>query len=449
MFSSGLIFDDTIVAPATSLGAGGLRSILRLTGPQTFALLPPILASELAVPKGPFVKTVSLRWEQADRTLSALLLGWPGKRTSTGDPTAELHFLAAPPLLADLQAMLVASGARLARPGEFTLRAFLAGKVDLLQAEGILGLVHADEQETLRAAIDQRTGGLSRPVIAVRDELLNLLADVEAGLDFVDEDISFISNQALAETTGTAADSLRQLRGDLDHRAKASELPRVVLVGLPNAGKSSLFNALVESEHALVSDQAGTTRDYLSAEVHLGDLAIELVDTAGIEAATDLIMAQAGTAREQVRRGAALIVHCRSLTETELEDPIPPAGCPVLEVHTKCDLAPDPPNNQSDTIGVSVHEPETLQILKSSISARLDQSGFVQQATPLSLRCRESLTQAIDSLEDLLAGLEADGEMELAAVHLREAISQLGSIVGTVYTEDLLDRIFSRFCIGK
>src|SRR5262249_27089380 len=220
-------------------------------------------------------------WDQFQLPCDLFL--WPTRRSYTRQPLAEVHTFGSPPLLDAVLRALCDAGARLARPGEFTLRAFLAGRIDLMQAEAVLGVIDAADRRQLQSALEQLAGGLSRPLNGLRNDLLDLLADLEAGLDFVEEDIRFVSPEELAARLKSALDLLEQSSCQLAARGTGDGLARVALAGAPNAGKSSLFNALVGNSAAIVSAHPGTTRDYLVAKIDADGLPIELVDTAGVD----------------------------------------------------------------------------------------------------------------------------------------------------------------------
>jgi tRNA modification GTPase len=469
--------ESTIVALASPPG-GAARGIVRVSGPRMVEVVAACFEPEADGGAG----DRSTNWPTPRRatviagraiagnlTFPCQLWLWPTPRSYTGQPTAELHTLGSPPLLEALLAALCQAGARLAGPGEFTLRAFLAGRLDLTQAEAVLGVIDAQGPESLTAALAQLAGGLGRPLGALRGRLLDLLADLEAGLDFADEDLEFVSPARLAAELVAAADEVAAAARQLDERGSSGELPRVVLVGPPNAGKSSLFNALAGGARALVSEIAGTTRDYLAVMIECEGLRCELVDTAGHDEravdgpdsehlspkrkrgwAANPIAAQAQDLAQRERRQAALLLECRDARDAGSlvlsADEQPP---PALLVLTKADLltVPPEPNPQavltSSSLGLGLAELRR-RIGQALSSQPADSTGVASTAA----RCADSLRRAHQSLQQAQA-IAAAGAAELAAAEVRAALDALGEVVGAIYTEDLLDRIFSRFCIGK
>src|SRR5438034_786540 len=284
---------DTIVALSSAPGPGG-RAIVRLSGPNalrianaTFTSNQPLLPQQRQCHEG------SVHLPGVAAPMPAALYLWPAPRTYTGQEMVELHTLSSPPLVDLLVAQLLSAGARAAQPGEFTLRAFLAGKLDLTQAEAVLGVIEAGSRDELEQALAQLAGGVTRPLQALRDDLLNLLADVEAGLDFTEEDIQFADKKDVLLRLGAGMAHLINLRKQLDDRAVSDRPFRVALAGEPNAGKSSLFNALAGVRAAIVSPVPGTTRDYVTRSVTLQGTNVDLIDTAGRQDATDTIEEQA------------------------------------------------------------------------------------------------------------------------------------------------------------
>uniref|UniRef100_A0A7C4LJY7 tRNA modification GTPase MnmE n=1 Tax=Schlesneria paludicola TaxID=360056 RepID=A0A7C4LJY7_9PLAN len=450
-------WDDTIAALASPPGPGW-RGILRLTGPATVSVLRPLF--QTADDSWQTSRRASrwsghVAWPDCRGRIPAELQLWPTARSYTGQPVAELHLIGSPPLLEALLAQLFACGARPARPGEFTLRAFLAGRIDLLQAEAVLGVIDARDDDELRIALEQLAGGISQPLAALRSNLLDLLADLEAGLDFVDEHLEFVGRQEIAARVAAARCTLEQLRHQAAGRGTSGEGPRVVLAGLPNAGKSTLFNALAGQTRALVSPQAGTTRDYLTVRVQWSGQELVLIDTAGFEQPRDALAAEAQALGRGEWQRADLVVWCAPADLSLAEQADDECGYAlaadqahqVLRITTKADLGAG-----GEGLRVSAVDGTGLDKLRARIVAELNRSrGRTQWVGATVARCMDSLATADAALaraEELAAATDIEQD-ELLAVELREALEALGDIVGAVYTNELLDRIFSRFCIGK
>ncbi|NNJ26607.1 tRNA modification GTPase MnmE [Planctomycetes bacterium LzC2] len=364
---------------------------------------------------------------------------WPTQRSYTGQPSAELHLPGSPPVVEATLAALHAAGFRPAGPGEFTLRAFLAGRVGLTEAEAVLGVIDAADPGELHTALNQLTGGVSNRLEPLRSDLLDLLADLEAGLDFAEEDVSFVAPDVLRGRIEDGQQAVRDLVADAAGRAVSGVTPRVVLAGPPNAGKSSLFNALSGRSAVLVSPTAGTTRDDVSTDVSLGGLTIELVDTAGEETAGDDLSAAAQHRRAETLGAADLVLHC-----------VPPGGSvpPVgegLVLFTKADLRG---TIEPGTLAVSATTGDGLEELRTAVAEA------VRSATPRRHLIGATAARGGAALNEALAALDRAREVaelgdELVAAELRAAVDALGEMLGVVYHDDLLGRIFGRFCIGK
>ncbi len=445
---------DTIAAIASARG-GAPRGIVRISGPQTYKCLQALLPGGSLPTIG---RTAVIAVDLNAAPLAALpaeVYLWSSGRSYTGQPAAEIHTLGSPPLLEHLLEVLCVAGARLAQPGEFTLRAFLSGRIDLTQAEGVLGTIDAVGPRQLDAALIQLAGGLAGPLQNLREMLLEVLAHLEAGFDFADEDLPFLEADQLQGQLQRARDEIEQVARRMAARRESDATVRVVLSGPPNAGKSSLFNALASGMGALVSEIPGTTRDYLCAELNLDGVGCRLIDTAGIaadgqRAGEDLDQLAQEVARRLADEADVLLL-CQEAGSGPAAVPRRDhANSIVVVVRTKADLG-DGREAEPASIATSAATGEGIQELESRIREAVVELSMGEGDVVIgtAVRCRESLRGAAASLERA-AALAAAGEgEELVAAEMRAALDALGQVVGAVYTDDLLDRIFSRFCVGK
>lgn len=467
---------STITAIATG-SEGALRGALRVSGPLALEVV------GRAFPETASAFSSCLSARSFDQVLMSKSLGtiatrcyvWPSQRSYTGQPSVEIHSLGAPVILTSLQNQILEHGAVLAQPGEFTLRAFLAGRLDLTQCEAVLGVIHATSDRSLKVALQQLAGGLAAPLSSLRTDLINLLADIEAGLDFVDEDISFISDTQIADRLQHAIACIGRLVEQMDSRSAQSVQLQIAIIGPPNAGKSSLLNALGGKSVSIVSDTPGTTRDYVRLRMEFDGIEIDLLDTAGIEEIggnSPRAIAQQFT-REQIEN-ADLLIECKSLLAEdrtfqdanalqESESAYQLIGpSPRWLVETKLDLvtraAAFPESNPnlndnlfdkrfqvSSTVGTHIHD------LKKAIDEWAHGEAVLQsQVVPATAkRCYRSLIAAHDALTQAADANSAHAGHEIVAGEMRLALEEIGMVVGEIYTEDILDALFSRFCIGK
>jgi tRNA modification GTPase len=441
---------DTIVGLSSAPGPGR-RAIIRLSGASSFRLAATVFVpSDAEMTRASRRRLISgrLRIPAVTVPVPADLYFWPAPRTYTGQDLAEIHTVSCPPLTDAIVSRLLDAGGRAAQPGEFTLRAFLGGKLDLTRAEAVLGVIEAGSRDELKEALGQLAGGMARPLQQLRDNLLDLLADVEAGLDFVEEDIHFVSREDLLARLADGLAQVTLLQKQLIQRAVGHRPFRVVLAGQPNAGKSSLFNALAGAAAALVSSAPGTTRDYLVRRLEIDQVPLELVDTAGWHEANGAIAEQAQSlGRSQVEH-ADLLLLCleagKPITHEETTLLARKGSPDVVGVATKCDLVRPSP----DFLTTSALTGDGLDRLRKLLLEKA-QFHFRPALAPSLSRCRHHVEALLEHLRRSHASVLYADPPEILALELRGALQQLGEMVGAVYTDDLLDRVFSRFCIGK
>jgi len=469
--------DDTVTAQASARGAA-YRGIVRISGPDSVGAIRqwfrmpsnnphPHENQPFAAGHFPQIADGELTVWGDKLPVPCVLYYWPEGRGFTGQPSVELHTIGSQPLLDTVVRTLCESGCRLAGPGEFTLRAFLSGRIDLPQAEAVLGVIDADDGKQLEVALRQLAGGIGQPLAALRERLLETTCHLEAEFDFADDDIEFIDRDLLRQKLRTSAQLIEQTLQQMRQRTSTSERHCVVLIGRPNAGKSSLFNALIQSARqrnisttistnmvaAIVSPQPGTTRDRLEAEMQIGELSLTLFDTAGIEAVESIgddqprQLAQAVT-REAVDPAELVLLCLESGKEpTESENAFLHDNADrTMIVRTKCDLY----SASGFGLQTSAETGEGLPQLLAAMETRLQCKNAHGEVVPATaLRCRESLSLAAESLHNALQLTETRHDDILIVTEMRIALEHIGQMTGAVHNDEILDRIFSRFCIGK
>lgn len=444
--------DDTIAAIATPNGAGGI-GVVRISGPGTLAIADALLGKK----PEPRIVHFSIFRDRDGRTIDrGLAIHFAAPRSFTGEDILELQTHGSPIVLDLLLRQIYALGARPARPGEFSERAFLNGKIDLVQAEAIADLISAGSEAAARAAMRSLDGEFSKRVSVLFDGLVRLRAWLEAALDFPEEEIDFLSAPQLSSELTT----LRQNLSDLIDAAQRGAILRdglhVVIVGRPNAGKSSLLNALAQTERAIVTAIPGTTRDVLREAVNLDGIALTLVDTAGLRESADEVeregirRAHAELARADV---AILVTDSESATLDRQLLANVAGGAVRIIVHNKIDLGNDVARSERELDGaLHIHLSALSQDGLPLLREELRRLGGASETGAGTFSAR---TRHVTALCDVAMHLQTAEEHlrqragELAAEDLRAAQEALGEITGEFRSDDLLGAIFSTFCIGK
>ncbi len=438
---------DTIVAAATPPGSGGI-AVVRVSGERVEHIARAMLGS---LPE-PRVATYR-NFRQADGSAidTGVALYYPAPASFTGESVLELQGHGGPVVVSLLVDEVLALGARRARPGEFSERAFLNGKLDLAQAEAIVDLIGSGTAQAARAALRSLSGAFSSAVNALAAELLALRAHVEAAIDFPEEEIDFLADDALQARLDHCGGRFESLLYETRQGRVLRDGYQVVIVGRPNAGKSSLLNLLSGQEAAIVTEVAGTTRDVLRERIDIDGLAVELVDTAGLRDNPDRVEAEGIRRARKALSEADAALWIQDATEPEGGDTGEelPEGIPITVVRNKIDLVDEAPGCRDGVVGLSAKTGAGIDALRQRIR---ELAGYEDRGEGAFTARRRHLDALGRAHEHFLAGSRALAERragELLAEELRLCHDALGEITGAVSSDDLLGKIFADFCIGK
>lgn len=444
--------DETIVARATMDGRSAL-AVIRLSGARAIEIARALGAPD-STPRR--AMRVSLRHPQTGVPLDeALMTTFVAPHSFTGEDVVEFSTHGGRVVPTLVLAACVAAGARVALPGEFTRRAVLNGKLDVLQAEAIADLIDARTQAMQQQALSQLDGGLSRRIHALRDEIVHLEALLAYDIDFPEEDDGPIAPARISEAAERLRDSLRALLATAPRAALAREGALVVLAGPPNAGKSSLFNALLGESRALVTPIPGTTRDAIDAVLDRAPVPLRLVDTAGLRESDDTLERLGIEVSLRYLAMARVVLACGATPdEVRLSCDVVAArsAATILPVHTKADLLASEAMGDPAICYASAETGEGLNALLTHIDGALaNEAAPTEEAIVITReRHQRGLREALDEVIHFLDGWRSGAlPATVAAVHLQSARDALAELVGVIGTEDVLDRVFADFCIGK
>ena len=441
---------DTIAAIATPPGTGGV-SIIRISGGEALTIAARVSDTTPAPRRATLAHIRDARGDTLDQ---ALLLYYPAPHSYTGEDTLEIQGHGGIAVTQAVLAAVLDAGARLAEPGEYTRRAYLNNKIDLAQAEAIADLINARSQAAVKAANRSLQGDFSREIETLAADLLALRIYIEAALDFPEEEIDFLREGDIAARLQGWGERLRTLLAQSTQGRLMNDGINLVIAGKPNAGKSSLLNALVGEERAIVTAQAGTTRDIVRETILIHGMPVNILDTAGLREASDLVEQEGIRRTRQALNQADLILLLRdgSALDDRGDETLPPesADTPLLLAYNKADQTPPAVQAQhADGLWLSAKTGAGIDALRDAIACAVGRDSREESPYIARERHLRALQQAEDHYQHALAQLHSTQNGELIAEDLRLAHDALGSITGAVSSDDLLGHIFSSFCIGK
>ena len=442
-------FQDTICAVATPPGVGAL-AIIRVSGPEALTIgIALFKGRNLAKAAGNTIHYC--RITDGNKTVDEVLVSvFRAPKSFTAEDSIEISTHGSPYIIRYVLKLLVQNGCRLAAPGEFTQRAFLNGQMDLVQAEAVADLIAADSEAAHKTALHQLRGGFSRKLAVLREDLIHFASLVELELDFGEEDVEFADRDDLRALILNIQSQILPLLTSFDNGNAIKEGFPVAIIGAPNAGKSTLLNALLNEEKAIVTDIAGTTRDIIEDTLIIDGIKFRFIDTAGIRETDDLIESMGIERSRKALKEARLVLF--------LYDS--PGGYAFLEnlrdqvsdqqilfwVRNKTDLSPTP--IREEELSISAKRDQGLEALKTAIVSAV-QDLKTEDNILTNIRHYEHLSKANEALNDVLSGLASGITGDFLAQDIRVALHHLGEITGTISTDDLLKNIFGKFCIGK
>jgi tRNA modification GTPase len=453
---------DTIIALSTAQGTGAI-AVIRLSGNQAIETTNKFFKGknlETQPTHTLHFGTIRKENELIDEVVVAIFIA---PKSFTGENVVEISCHGSPYIVQRIIQIFVESGVRLARAGEFTLRAFLNGRMDLSQAEAVADLIAADSEASHRTAINQMRGGFSAEIKKLRADLIHFASMLELELDFAEEDVTFVNREQFYDLLNKLATALKNLIESFRLGNVLKKGVTTVIAGRPNAGKSTLLNALLNEDRAIVSEIAGTTRDTIEEVLMIKGIAFRLIDTAGIREATDTIEALGVKKTMQKIQEAAILVYVFDITQTSVaearEDVLQlynqSNGMSLIVVANKIDLKPDfsnwvlPQVMDDPEIRVSAKNPATIEELKNYLFLSAAGDYQADQTLVTNVRHYQALLRTAEAIDTVKIGLNNGLTNDFLAIDIRTALQDLGEITGEITTEDLLGNIFSKFCIGK
>lgn len=459
MFSKILGWNDTIVALATPQGMGAI-AVIRVSGDNSFAIVNALFHSkDLSSEKSHTLHVGYLR--ENDVILDEVVLSlFKAPKSYTGEDVIEISCHGSVYVQQKIVDALVKAGARVAKPGEFTMRAFLNGKMDLAQAEAVADLIASNSEASKKASLQQMRGGFSHDLRDVREQLLKFSALVELELDFAQEDVEFANRSELMNLLNQAKEKVTGLIQSFSLGNVIKNGVQVAIIGKPNAGKSTLLNTLLNEDRAIVSDIAGTTRDTIEETVNIHGILYRLIDTAGIREHTTDLIETAGVERSLHKmRNADIVLYVFDVNDTSDKDLCDITGklekekVEYILVANKSDTTAAVENKYTlakKPVFISALRQRNIELLKQALfGATVGSSVLANETIVTNARHIAALEKVKESLEEIIAGMKSKIPGDLLALDIRQCLYHLGEITGEITNEDQLDYIFSKFCIGK
>ncbi|VAW27215.1 tRNA-5-carboxymethylaminomethyl-2-thiouridine(34)synthesis protein MnmE [hydrothermal vent metagenome] len=451
-------FSDTIIALATPQGVGALATI-RLSGGKSISTVNSVFkGKDLAQANSHTLHFGTIRDE--DRIIDEVLISvFKGTNSFTKEESIEISCHGSMLIVKEIIKLLITKGVRLAKPGEFTQRAFLHGKFDLAQAEAVADLIHAGSEAARKTALDQMRGGFSKEIKQLRKELIHFASMIELELDFGEEDVEFANRDELKGLIEQLLAKINALISSFDAGNVIKNGVPTVIAGKPNAGKSTLLNALLKEDKAIVSEIAGTTRDTIEDEINLGGVSFRFIDTAGLRDTTDTIEAMGVKRTKEQMEKAGLILYMIDLANESVNDiskainTLKKQAIPYLLIGNKADLCSKKQINELkgfDINFLSAKLGDGLKELEDIILEKVNAKALQTNNTVVTnLRHQQQLLLTKESLEAVIAGIDNSITNDFVAQDIRHSLHHLGEITGEISTDDLLENIFRKFCIGK
>ena len=450
---------DTIIALATAPGVGAI-AVLRVSGDEAITKTNELFrGKDLTKEKGHTVHFGTLR-EGEEIVDEVLVTLFTGPNSYTGEHVVEISCHGSPYIIQRIIRLYNQLGIRYAKAGEFTRRAFLNGKFDLAQAEAVADLIASDSEMSHQAAMNQMRGGFSQEISSLREKLIHFASMIELELDFSEEDVEFANRDDLKKLILELQKKITDLADSFKMGNVIKNGVPTVIAGKPNAGKSTLLNALLNEEKAIVSSIAGTTRDFIEDEMIIEGISFRFIDTAGLREATDEIEAIGVERAKEKMSEASLILYVFDAANTQPADyeqeleAVKSYGIPFIMVGNKMEILPDPVQagygNDDNIMLVSAKQGQHIDTLKDEIIRQVNLPEFKTGNTVVTnARHFESLIATQNALNDVLNALDLGVTGDFLALDIRQALHFLGEITGEITTDDLLGNIFSKFCIGK